>query len=330
MGKKGFSEYQKIEAKPPRDTSQDFPDGGYYVMRDGWGERANYLFFDCGFIGMGNKVLTTHGHSDQLNIILHSKGQTFLTDLGSYTYTGSKKWHDYFRGTKGHNTLIVDGQDQCGLTSTWTVNRQAKPLDRLWYTSENFDYVQGAHNGYEKLGIIHRRQILFIRREYWIMVDTIEGKGKHNLEILFHLMPGLDSMLNQQNLSCLIKGKESNLLIAPFMEKGGCEAKIEEGWYAPDYGIKVSAPLLNYKAKNIELPTKIITFLCPLEKGGEFPQISLSNPENFLEGVIIGCEEKRDFFKIRPTEMPEILFLREVEGKTIKKWTKEKEKFSEL
>ena len=332
LGKKGFSEYQKIDTKLPGDTSRDFPDGGYYIMRDSWEQKANYLLFDCGYIGMSSKDKScgTHGHSDQLNIILYSKGQTFLTDSGSYTYTGSKKWHDYFRGTKGHNTLIVDGQDQCGLTTTWTVKRQAKPLDRLWYTSEDFDYVQGAHDGYQKLGIIHKRQILFIRKEYWIMVDTVKGKGLHNLEFLFHLMPDLKPILNQEDLSYLIRGEKSDLFIVPFLERGKCKAKIEEGWYAPDYGVKVSTPLLKYEAKNIELPTKIITFLCPLEKGEEFPRISLFNPETFADGIRIKSKDKEDIFRVRPTEIPEILFLREAEGKIIKKWTKEKEKFSEL
>src|SRR2546426_8943851 len=60
----------------------------------------------------------THGHSDLLTFGLAVGGETFLTDIGSYTYTGSRPWHDYFRSARGHNVLLVDGQDQRDRKST--------------------------------------------------------------------------------------------------------------------------------------------------------------------------------------------------------------------
>ena len=60
--------------------SQGFPDGGYYVMRDGWNAQSNYLLFDCGPHGTDN---CGHAHADALAIEVAANGQPLLIDPGT-------------------------------------------------------------------------------------------------------------------------------------------------------------------------------------------------------------------------------------------------------
>ena len=43
LGASGARAFDKIDLQPPASESKDFPDGGYYVMRDGWHDQANYF-----------------------------------------------------------------------------------------------------------------------------------------------------------------------------------------------------------------------------------------------------------------------------------------------
>ncbi len=299
----GFRRYKEIKEYPPKEDSKPFYDGGYFVMRSGWEKDSLHLFFDCGHIGMGNwdnESYATHGHSDLLNFGLYAFGQTFITDIGSYTYTGSKKWHDYFRGSKGHNLIIVDEEEQGILTTTWAIRDRARPLEPKWFSSPSFDYVEGAHDGYQRLlnPVICRRRILFVKPHYWIVIDQIEGEGEHIIDSYFHLFPGLKVNLAPTGQVGYIEGEKANLSLFP-LSLTDLKGEVMEGsadpiggWYSDDYGHKEPAPVLKYRTKSI-CPTTIYTVLYPYKNGENelvsvekiTPggiKISFSNSEDYL------------------------------------------------
>ncbi len=87
--------------RAPADRLKAFPDGGYYIIRSGWGEAVpfadeRYLVFDCGPLGEGN-----HGHFDLLSFELYGYGRPLIVDPGRYTYDESTaiNWRAAFRGT---------------------------------------------------------------------------------------------------------------------------------------------------------------------------------------------------------------------------------------
>ena len=51
-----------------------------------------------------------HGHADALSITVNSDGRPLLIDPGACEYVGPER--DIFRGTRSHNTLMVDNADQ--------------------------------------------------------------------------------------------------------------------------------------------------------------------------------------------------------------------------
>ena len=64
-----------------------------------------------GFLSVG-VLLGPYGLADALSFFLEIDGQSYITDVGTYTYHSEPEWRAYFKGTLAHNTIRVDEQDQ--------------------------------------------------------------------------------------------------------------------------------------------------------------------------------------------------------------------------
>jgi len=87
------------------------PHSSYYVVRSGWEPGAEFLVFDAGWWGAG------HQHEDKLNFVYYAHGRPLVTDSGIYRYSDDE-WERYFRGSRGHNSVLVDGLGQCRFLRT--------------------------------------------------------------------------------------------------------------------------------------------------------------------------------------------------------------------
>lgn len=237
------SPYELYRLAEPSKDSKRFPCAGYYVIQE-----ANHkLIFDCGPIGMGNKQLNTHGHSDLLSFTLALFGDQILVDPGSGTYTEDKNVHDYCRSSRGHNTLILDGRDQCGLDGTWTLLNH--PVARLleWRSAEDTVVVEGEHDGYSP--IAHRRRIEFNRKVPLILVtDSVFGSGVHRIEIRLHFSPAVKVRLDAK--SFVVQASAS---IVSIYFPATMRASLEDGCYSPDYGVTTKATV-GCLSGNLSLP----------------------------------------------------------------------------
>jgi uncharacterized heparinase superfamily protein len=70
-----------------------------------------------------------HSHSDTLSMVLRSGNADILIDPGTYTYTGEPEWRDWFRGTRAHNTICIDGRDQAVPRGPFRWDGQARSDD---------------------------------------------------------------------------------------------------------------------------------------------------------------------------------------------------------
>ncbi|MEN6645151.1 MAG: alginate lyase family protein [Armatimonadia bacterium] len=148
--------------------STGFPASGYYVIRSGWEpQSARYLYFDVTPQAMG------HAHNDGLHFDLYGYGKPLLADAG-----------DYFLGwgyrAALHNTIEVDGQDQLRGAE------KAPMMPREWLTTSAFDLADMAQGAYEHLKVTHRRKLVFVKPDYYILCDLVTGEGSHKLEQFFH------------------------------------------------------------------------------------------------------------------------------------------------
>jgi uncharacterized heparinase superfamily protein len=248
--------------------SRAFAESGYFVMRAGAGPSAAYLLFDCG--PFGYPPAPGHGHADALSFELFAGGQTLLVDPGVYSYHLGARWRNYFRGTAAHNTLRVDGRDQSELEGEMRVLRPARATLHAWVSTDAYDFVDGAHDGYTRLAqpVVHRRQILFVKPDYWLVFDQLTGPGRHELEWLFHLTPEA-TITHHANGVLWSRCDGAGLWIAPLHWPVGAQWQIVagqetpvQGWVSHRSGEKCAAPVARYVV-NAALPAHFVTLLWP-------------------------------------------------------------------
>lgn len=165
----------------PSQASQAFPGSGYYVMRSGWEpEQARYLYLDLTPQAMG------HAHNDAGHFDLYAYGKPLLADTG-----------DYFLGwgyrAALHNTIEVDGRDQAR-------GPKAPMMPYEWLSTAAWDFADVAHGAYEDLGVTHRRKLLFVKPDYFILCDLLTGEGSHKLEQFFHFAGKTQSQASEATL----------------------------------------------------------------------------------------------------------------------------------
>ena len=202
-GVDGLSRFDALVPAPPAKTSVAFPNGGYFIMRDGWRADSNYLLFDCGPHGALN---CGHAHADALSIDVAANGQTVLTDPGTYTYTGSKDLRDWFRSSHAHNTVTIDGESSSAPNGPFSWKTVARCSVEKWISAERFDFVSGEHDGFRRLQdpVTVKRDILFLKGDYWIIRDTVVSAQEHRVDVRFQFDPAADE--STLNLQCFASG----------------------------------------------------------------------------------------------------------------------------
>ncbi len=235
------------EGKRPDYTSTAFPYAGQYIMRSGWDAEDRYLLFESGPFGIG------HQHEDKLSMFVYGLGRVLLTEAGTYSYDASK-YRRYVLGTWAHNTILVDGQEQHrrGLQPTYETDA---PLDNLWFSGEVFDAADGVYqSGYgpkRDIDVQHERTVVFVRPDYWLVVDRLHAEGEHTYDILWHLNND-EAAQDEQTLAAW--GADpgvANLLVTP-AETAGLALEIVKGRDEPVLGFapasrKKPIPVLHYR-----------------------------------------------------------------------------------
>lgn len=142
------------------------PDAGYY----GWGDdKGNYLICDAGKIGPD--YIPGHAHADIFSFELSLRGHRVIVDAGVHDYEISEL-RQYCRGTAAHNTVEINGADQCEMWSAFRIARRGYPkVIKYRYYEDGFE-LSGWHDGYKRL----KGRPEHSRRVIW------EGEGKLTVE----------------------------------------------------------------------------------------------------------------------------------------------------
>jgi Heparinase II/III-like protein/Heparinase II/III N-terminus len=272
LGHPGLADLDCVEAQEPARQSIAFAAGGYYIMRDGWAARSNYLLFDCGPHGTDN---CGHAHADALSFELAANGHTLLVDPGTYTYTGSREMRDWFRSSAAHNTLTLDEESSSVSAGPFSWEAIARSACSSWITQTRFDYVVASHDGFRRLPhpAVQTRAILFLKNNYWVLRDRIESLGDHELKAWFHFDSRVAALRGTDNTIRVINdnGHPATLEIAAFARNGAWRE--ERGWVSHCYGEKEEAPVFAFSvlAKGSD---ELVTFLLPEVAGvGSEPKV---------------------------------------------------------
>ncbi len=250
---------EKAVEKDPGEY-RHFPDAGYTVIHTDAGLRFT---FDHGPLGM--PPLFNHGHADALSVTLSVCGRDILVDPGTYRYNGAPKWRSYFKSTRAHSTVTIDGADQAVQETgfIWSNPYECEPA--ACGTIEDGFLMESVHTGYRRLNppVAHRRSILFSNRSTFTIRDTFEGEGAHDFELNFHFHP--DVKLVRQGRGWSAENAGSRIFMGltgedEFHEVRGLESPLL-GWFSPAYGARAASSVLTCRKKGHPCAVNFLTVI---------------------------------------------------------------------
>lgn len=229
----------------PDSTAYALPYSGLYSMRSGWDQDAITLVLKCGPDGGG------HCQPDNGTFELFAGGRHLMPDAGSYIYSGDPEGRAWFRQTKVHQTLTLNG-----------ANSAYAPKLLLWQPGQDLDVLVVENQSYPTLA--HRRAVLFVDKKYFILVDEAIGQGTGDVDLHFQLAPGKAVFNPDEKQVRTDLGAGWNVLVQTIPQPG-LELTEEEGQVSFIYTQKESRPAFRYRlAKNTkESGTRFVTVVAP-------------------------------------------------------------------
>ena len=237
-----------------------FKKSGYTVIKS---ENRVTFTFDHGPLGMS--PLYNHGHADALSVTLSKDDKEILADPGTYRYNGVPEFRRYFKGTRAHNTITIDGLDQAVQETgfIWSHTYKAEILKVAEQKDELF--VKAHHDGYTRLNssVRHKRSVLFFDKTTFLIKDTFSGKEIHDFELNFHLHP--DAVCSKNYDWWQIDNQGAKVFIRLSDELDFLFVKGQEdplhGWYSPEYGILQKCGVLTCKKRGYANDISFVTVI---------------------------------------------------------------------
>jgi hypothetical protein len=260
-------------------ASQLWEAGGYVVLNRDQPEGQHQLIFDCGEFGLA--AAPGHGHADCLSLEVSAFGRPFVIDPGSYSWHRGEHWRNAFRCTRAHNTVVVDGEDQTSLSGIFAAGPFASPTLRSVMLGDRLRLLDASHDGYTRLRgkVIHRRTILDIPQDGWLVIDSLTGQGRHTVEIPWHFHPqvltavsGTYCQAYEESGTGLHLAWSANVPLHAQVYRG--QENPPYGWVSFTAGRKEPADVLVLSA-SLDLPAWIATLLVPYKTASRTPQLSL-------------------------------------------------------
>jgi heparan-sulfate lyase len=248
------------QGRKPDSTAYALPQSGLYSIKSGWDKNAISLVLKCGPDGGG------HCQPDNGTFELYAGGRNLMPDAGSFIYSGDPNGRRWFRQTKVHQTLTLNGE-----------NSAYAPKLLLWQPGENLDILVVENQSYENL--VHRRSVFFVDKKYFVIVDEAIGNATGDVDIHFQLAPGGgDAVSNRDDLTVSSDFKEGWNVLVKTSPKKGIELLEEDGQVSFLYTKKEPRPAFCYRLKKNQSQdkTQFVTLVVPFEKKAPEIQITRS------------------------------------------------------
>jgi hypothetical protein len=212
-----------------------FSAGGYASVK----EKECLTFFRCG------RHKDRPSQADNLHLDLWFRGENLFVDGGTFKYNTQESDIQYFFGSRSHNVVMLDGENQMlkGPRFVWLYWSQALGLsaveeDSGWVVSgKALVFAQTGHC------IVHHRTIRKVRdKPIWQIEDRIEGKFESRLELIWH-----PSAFALAHFNLEVKDGSGRLL----------NPNEEAGFVSEYYGRKEPLPFRVYESDNPVFTTHI-------------------------------------------------------------------------
>jgi hypothetical protein len=245
LGDAAETAFSRVDASKAFPVRRAFPEGGYFILGEDFEtSREVRLVADAG--PLGYLAIAAHGHADALAFTLSVGGQPILVDPGTFSYS-AMPWRRYFRGTAGHNTVMVDDKDQSEFGGSFLWLEHANATVESFYASGEDQTLIAHHDGYRRLGdpVRHRRTWRYISGAAHLSItDELICAGAHSVAIHWHFAPECDVVLEGRAVVARRGAMQVRLTcregLEPTLVAGREQPPL--GWYSSGVDLKVPAP----------------------------------------------------------------------------------------
>jgi heparan-sulfate lyase len=243
------------EGKKPEATAFALEKSGFYSMRSGWDKNDICMVLKCGPDG------GFHCQPDNGTFELYAGGRHLMPDAGSYIYGGDPENREWFRQTKVHQTLTLNGN-----------NSAYAPKLLLWKPGMNLDVLVVENASYTNL--THRRSVLFVDKKYFVIIDEAFGEGTGDVDLHFQLAPG-NAIFDNEKFSVRTDFKDGWNVFVQTTKQKGMKLEREKGQVSFVYTKKEPRPAFCYSLhKEIkETGVRFVTIVAPY--GGSQPRMNV-------------------------------------------------------
>jgi uncharacterized heparinase superfamily protein len=235
-------------ANPPRELCAPAPPGPFALPETGYfgarGEGGHYVVCDAAPIGPD--YLPGHAHGDLLAFELSLRGRRRIVDAGVASYLPGEA-RAYARSTRAHNTVEIDGQDQCEFWSAFRVARRGRPHDVRFEPCDSGFRLDAWHDGYERLPARarHRRTFRWHPEGVLLVSDHVTALGAPRMVSRLHLHPECEPVIEGPREVRI--GHPEGAFRVVFAGAG--RLSLEPSQYAPELGLSVASHALAFEAK---------------------------------------------------------------------------------
>ena len=231
-------------------------EAGIYFKRLQMNHQSVSFAFDFGPLGMGS--MAAHGHADALSFTLSINGKMFFIDPGTYCYHDNLEFREYFRSTRAHNTLLINGEDQATQQGPFLWSDHFESNLKKYDPDENV--IAASHTGYSEWNIIHNREIKF-NCDNILIEDQISGNDDAQVRISFHLAPEVEiTSQNEDSINLKMENTEVILEFNPILKLEILKGDRTGGWCSPSFGIKYPTNTI-VLSQVLSLPTTLISVI---------------------------------------------------------------------
>jgi len=236
FGKEALESF--VEPKSQK-FDQIFPESGLTRIQG----QNTVAFVRCG------DIVDRPTHADQNHLDIFWQGEAISLDAGTYLYSGAGEWRNGLAKTIVHNTVSVDGRDQMEQFSRFIWVNWSQGTILSFENKQGLKFWQGQHDGYTRLKdpVWHKRSILLLDQQSWLVVDHVSGLVEHDFTLNWLLNNKFTANLNGENMLQWRRAEDSYtarfgvLNLTSKLDVVSADPQSTRGWVSHYYGHKEPA-----------------------------------------------------------------------------------------
>jgi hypothetical protein len=203
-----------------------------------------------------------HFHNDVGSITLAVDGIPIFVDPGSFVYTASVLWRNYFRSTEVHNSCFIKGIEPVELDDNlFDLQIPNGMSNTTAYTQDDIVHLCMHHSLYKKYGLTVRRDIAYdMSLQRLTITDRWLSKIKqlpHLSAWNFTLAPDIVPIQECKDRWLLVHDGKPLL----YLQSHDLDFVVGAAWVSPEYGVKIETHALYAQANvAIDKPFIIIVY----------------------------------------------------------------------